>query len=111
MMNKDETNELVFSSLLLTEEVIGHFSVNNYTKEIYYPFEMDSLFLDEVYQLGALSGLLCAGYTFDYFMNMYIDKRMKEEDKERSDVHFHYNRLGNYLSIADKNKRFIPLNE
>lgn len=108
-LNDEENNELVFSSLFLTDEVTGEFVVNYVKNEVNYKYHMDSLHLEEVYQLGDLAGYLYAGYTFDYFMNLHIDKRRMECDKRRTDTYYHFNRRGRYLSVADTNARLIPL--
>lgn len=110
-LNEEENNELVFSSMFLTEEVTGVFRINYFKNKVRYICDKDSLFLDEVYQLGALAGYLYAGSTFDYFMNQHIDKRMKERNKYRSDTYYHYHRRGRYVAEARYDEMFTPLEE
>jgi len=110
-INEEEKNELFFSSLFLTDELEGSFRYNYLTGDVKYHYQIDTLILDEVYQLSELAGYLYASYTFDYLMNLYIDKRTEEEEKYRSSVYYHYNRYPRYIMPAKENERFIPMEE
>ena len=110
-MNEEEKKFLFFSSLFLTDELEGYFKYNYFTGDVKFKYSIDTLLLDEVYQLGELAGYLYAGYTFDYFLNLYIDKRMEEEEKRRSNIYYHYNRERNYLAPAKEDEKFIPMED
>lgn len=106
-VNGNENVELFFSSMYATDGLDGLFKYNYFTGEVQFQYEIDTLTLDAIYRLGALAGYTYAGYTFDYLLNSYIDKRMQEEGRYRSDVFYHYNRQQRYLTPA--NNRFIPM--
>ena len=108
-LNEDENNILFFSSLFTTDELEGNFKYNYYTGDVKYYYNIDSLNLEKVYYLAPLAGYLYAGYTFDYFMNEYVVRRMEEEDKRRSTFYYHYERETNILSVAKDDQKFIPM--
>ena len=108
-VNDEEDKALFFSSHYLTDEMDGSFKYYYFTGDVSFRYDIDTLLVEEIYRLGALIGHLYAGYTFDYLLNKYIDKRMDEEGQNRSDIYFHYNRQKNYLTPAKENERFIPL--
>lgn len=110
-LNEDENNELIFSSIFLLEEEVGVFRINYFKNKVNYFSLRDSLFVNEINQMASLTGYLYAANTFNYFMNQYIDKRMKEAGKWRSDIYYYYNRQGRYLSIAKASQEFIPMKE
>lgn len=110
-INVEEKNELFFSSLYLTDELEGNFKYNYLTGVVKSDIQVDTLLLDEVYQLSELAGKLYANYTFDYLMNLYIDKRMEEEGRFRTDTYYHFNRNYRYLMPAEDDQRFILMDE
>jgi hypothetical protein len=110
-INEEEKKVLFFSSLFLTDELEGYFRYNYFTGNVKYDYSIDTLLLEEVYDLGELAGYLYAGYTFDFFMNLHIDKRMLEEDRYRSNIYYHYNRNKDYVLPAKEDEKFIPMEE
>jgi hypothetical protein len=108
-VNEEEDKVLFFTSHYLTDEMQGAFRYYYFTGDVTFSYNIDTLLVEEIYRLGALIGHIYAGYTFDYLLNKYIDKRMHEEGENRSDIYFHYNRQKNYLAPAKENERFIPL--
>jgi len=110
-MNEEEKKNLFFSSLFLTDELDGFFRYNYFTGDVKFNYSIDTLLLDEVYQLGELAGYMYASYTFDYLMNLYIDKRVEEEGKQRTNLYFHFDRKRNWLVPAKDDEKFIPMEE
>ncbi|MEN8225526.1 MAG: hypothetical protein ABFS05_09225 [Bacteroidota bacterium] len=110
-MNDEEKKNFFFSSLSLTDELDGYFRYNYFSGAVKYDYSIDSLLLNEVYQLGELAAYLYAGYTFDFLMNLYVDQRMLEEDKRRSGNYYHYNRQMNMLAPARDDEQFIQMEE
>jgi hypothetical protein len=110
-LNEDENNELIFSSLFLLEEEVGVFRINYFKNELKYLSLRDSLYVNEINQMASLSGYIYACNTFNYFMNQYIDKRMMEADKWRSDMYYYYNRKGRYLTTAKGGRQYSPMDE
>lgn len=110
-MNEEESKELFFSSLFLTDELEGYFRYNYFTGDVKYYYELDSLNLDMIYDLGELAGSLYASYTFDYFMNKFIDQRMQELGKWRSRIYYHYDWEHRYIRPAKEDEKFIPMED
>ncbi len=108
-VNEEEDKALFFASHYLTDEMEGFFKNYYFTGEVQFRYDIDTLMVEEIYKLGALAGYLYAGYTFDYLMNKYLDKRMLEDGLGRSDIYYHYNRQSNYLGTAKEEDRFIPM--
>lgn len=108
-VNEAEDKSLFFSSHYLTDDMEGFFKYYPFTGNVEFRYDVDTLMIDQVYRLGALAGYLYAGYTFDFLLNRYIDKRMVEEGYNRSDVYYHYDRRKNYFSPAKEEERFILL--
>lgn len=108
-VNEEEDKALFFASHYLTDEMEGFFRNYYFTGEVRFSYDIDTLMVEEIYKLGALAGYLYAGYTFDYLLNKYLDKRMIEEDQGRSNIYYHYHRQSNYLGTAKEEDRFIPM--
>ena len=108
-VNDEEDKAMFFASHYLTDELEGFFKHYYFTGEVQFRYDIDTMLVEEIYKLAALSGHLYAGYTFDYLLNKYIDKRMEEEGLSRSQIYYHYNRQKRYLTTAKEEDRFIPL--
>jgi len=108
-VNEDEDKALFFASHYLTDEMEGYFRYYFFTGEVNFNYEVDTIPMQNVYRLASLAGYTYAGYTFDYLMNKYIDKRMESEKRDRSKIYYHYSRRGKYIDEADENERFIPM--
>lgn len=98
-----------FSSMHATDGLDGFFKFNFFTGDVKFIYQIDTLGVDVLYRLAALAGYTYAGYTFDYMLNKYIDKRMDEEGRQRSSVYYHYMRQKAYLLPAKDDERFFPM--
>ena len=107
--NEEEDKTMFFSSHYLTDDMEGSFKYYYFTGLVEFQYEIDTMMVDQVYRLGALGGYLYAGYTFDFLLNKYIDKRMYEEGHNRSTIYYHYDRQRKYFRPAKEDERFIPL--
>jgi len=108
-VNEEEDKAMFFASHYLTDELEGFFKHYYFTGEVQFQYDIDTMLVDEIYKLAALTGHLYAGYTFDYLLNKYIDKRMEEDGLNRSNVYYHYNRQKRYLTTAGEDDKFMPL--
>ena len=108
-VNEEEDKAMFFASHYLTDDLEGFFKHYYFTGEVQFRYQVDTMLVDGIYKLGAIAGYLYAGYTFDYLMNKYIDKRMLEEGKARSNIYYYYNRQNNYIGTAKEEDMFIPL--
>jgi len=108
-VNEDEDKALFFASHYLTDDLEGYFRYYFFTGEVVFNYDIDTIPMENIYRLAALAGYTYAGYTFDYLMNKYIDKRMEQETRDRSKIYYHYSRNGNYIDEAKEDQRFIPM--
>ena len=108
-VNADEDKALFFASHYLTDDMEGSFRYYFFTGEVVFNYDVDTIPMENIYRLAALAGYTYAGYTFDYLMNKYIDKRMEQERQDRSKIYYHYSRYGNYIEEAEEDERFIPM--
>lgn len=108
-VNDNESVDVFFTSLYATDDLEGFFTFNYFTGDVGFRYSIDTLLVDEIYQLSAIAGYTYAGYTFDYLMNTYIQKRLLEEGLYSSNIYYHYNRRKKYLVPASENRRFLPL--
>lgn len=108
-VNDDERVELFFSSFYATDDLEGYFTFNYFTGSVGFRYSIDTLRLDEIYQLSAMAGYIYAGYTFDYLMNLHVRKRMEQEGRPPTEVYFHYNRRNGYITPAKEDTRFLPM--
>jgi hypothetical protein len=108
-VNDDERVDVFFTSLYATDDLEGFFTFNYFTGDVGFRYSIDTLRMDEIYQLGAVAGYTYAGYTFDYLMNTYIQKRLLEEGLYSTNTYYHYNRRKGYLVPASEERRFLPL--
>lgn len=108
-VNEEAEKALFFASHYLTDALEGYFRQFYFTGEVQYRYEIDTLAMNDVYLLGGYAGYLYATYTFDYLMNMYIDKRVFEEGANRTAIYYHYDRLKDFLRAAKEGERFIQM--
>lgn len=108
-VNEEEEMAMFFASHYLTDGMEGYFRYYWYTGEVGFNYEVDTIPMENLYKLSALAGYVYAGYTFDYLMNKYIDKRMEKEQQQRSTIYYRYDRMRKYLDEADEEERFIPM--
>jgi hypothetical protein len=108
-VNEDEDKALFFASQYLTDEMEGYFRYYFFTSEVRFNYVVDTIPMENIYRLASMAGYTYAGYTFDYLMNKYIDRRMELETRDRSKIYYHYNRWKNYIDEAKEDERFIPM--
>ncbi len=63
---------VLYSSFTASDGFTGNFIMNNFTMNLHYRYKIDSLKLNDIYDLATYSGRRDANYLFDYFMNQYI---------------------------------------
>ena len=110
-MNDEEEKKLFFYSFNLTDEVDGYFRYKYFQGEVSFEYTTDSLNLEQVYWLGVYAADIYAGFTFDYFLNQYIDRKTVEMGVPRSDIYYHYDRKRRWLRPAAEDELFIPMDE
>ena len=63
---------LLFSSFTASDGFEGKFLINSFTLDVQYRYKIDSLRLNDIYELSDYAGRKDASYLFDFFMNQYI---------------------------------------
>jgi len=69
---------VLYSSFTASDGFTGNFIMNNFNLNLQYRYKIDSLRLNDIYDLASFSGRRHANYLFDYFMNQYISYHMPE---------------------------------
>jgi hypothetical protein len=63
---------VLYSSFTASDNFNGNFVINSFTLDIQYHYKIDSLKVNDIYDLAAYTGKKDASYLFDFFMNQYI---------------------------------------
>lgn len=108
-LSNDDVCELRFTEQNYSEYIID---CNYYidSTEKWAPFaEIQHLTLDGFYDFAVILGKLYAGYSYDFFMNEYVRKKMHKKGLEYSDdVYMRYDPYESYIYYTGKDK-FIEL--
>jgi hypothetical protein len=89
---------VLYSSFSGSDGFNGRFYVDPFTYEVRYKYKIDSLKINDVYELSAYAGKKNASYLFDYFMNQYVAYHMPEGIDPME--YYHYNRFRKYITSA-----------
>lgn len=105
-MNDDEDPVVLFASHYVVDDYDGTFRYYPFTGEISHSYAIDSISIDDVYELVSFLGRKYAGYTFDFIMNVYIYSNVPDDVNLK--LYYHYDRRkGSFIPVDDD--RFIPL--
>jgi hypothetical protein len=90
---------VLYSSFTASDGFSGNFLIDDYN--VRYRYRVDSLKVNDIYDLASFSGRRHASYLFDYFMNQYIAHHMPEG----YDIlgYLHYER-GKYLDFTNEER-------
>lgn len=104
--NDTTAHQVLFAENLLTDQLDGGFQLDETGDNFTYPYRIDSLTLNKIYQFTEDLGRTYADYTFDYMLNRYLDRHIPR--KGRSKRYWRYDPYHKHLFIA-KDDRFVPL--
>lgn len=93
---------VLYSSFSGSDGFNGRFFVDPFTYEVRYKYKIDSLNINDVYELASYAGKKNASYLFDFFMNQYIVYHMPQGEDPMD--YFHYNRFRRYITSAGDEK-------
>jgi len=82
---------ILYSAFTATDELQSRFSNNLLLGDVVYTYKIDSLKVDDIYDLAAYAGKKNASYLFDFFMNQYIAYHMPQGMEPMG--LYHYNRF------------------
>lgn len=91
---------VLYSSFTASDGFSGSFIMND--MNIRYQYKIDSLKLNDIYDLASFSGRQDANYLFDYFMNQYIAIHLPESYEILG--YLHYNRSRRSFNFTDEDK-------
>lgn len=86
----DTVKRMLYSSTTYSDYFDGGFRYLPFTGDVKYLYTIDTLTVDQVYYNVANTGLLYAGYIFDYLMNEYIARNMPKGRSQN--IYFTYDR-------------------
>ena len=87
---------VLYSTFTVSDGFDGNFIINALTFDIKYRYKIDSLKVNDVYDLSVYAGKMDASYLFDFFMNQYIAYHMPQGMEPA--YYFHYNRFRKSLT-------------
>lgn len=93
---------VLYSSFSGSDGFNGRFFVDPFTYEVRYKYKIDSLKINDVYELASYAGKKNASYLFDFFLNQYIAYHMPQGEDPMD--YFHYNRFRRYITSAGDEK-------
>jgi hypothetical protein len=93
---------LLYSTFSGSDGFNGRFYVDPFSYEVRYKYKIDSLKMNDIYELAAYAGKKNASYLFDYFLNQYIAYHMPEGIDPND--YYHYNRFRRYITSAGEDK-------
>jgi hypothetical protein len=108
-LNKEpQVSSVYFATDMLVDQVDGVFDYDQFSGEMRYMFNIDSINTDMLYNFAYDLGRVYAGYTFDYLMNKDIDKNVPEE--KRTERYWRFDPYSTTFFLAGDD-RFISLDE
>ncbi|GMT44942.1 MAG: hypothetical protein IEMM0006_0774 [bacterium] len=102
-----KSGKVLFAENLLTDNINGHFDVDPYSGEIKYLYRLDSLTVKKIYNYAQNLGRTYAGYTFDYLLNTFLDKKVPAS--RRTDRYWRYDPYRKRFFFAIDGDKFVPI--
>src|ERR1035438_4076049 len=93
---------VLYSTFSGSDGFNGRFYVDPFTYEVRYKFKIDSLKLNDVYELASYAGKKNASYLFDFFLNQYIAFHMPDGQDPMD--YYHFNRFRHFITSAGDEK-------
>lgn len=103
--SNDNKKEVLFADHFVSDNVHGVFNESLFSSDVQYQYELDSMKVEDIYDLGAYLGRLYASYIFDYIMNKKIENEF--DLKSRPPDYLHYDRIRNRLYINEENSFIV----
>jgi len=106
-MNREDDEPIVlYASHYVMDGYSGQFRYYPFSGELSYDYSIDSLNVQDIYDLAGFLGEKYAGYTYDFLMNIYIYSNAPEDVKP--ELYYHYDRKRNAFIPVDDD-RFKPV--
>lgn len=105
-----EKNKVLFTSHFLSDDLYGQFTQSFATGEVKYDYRIDSMNVQDIYELASYLGKVYANYTLDYIMNKLIRRNI--DMSEYKPDYLHYDPRRNTLNpLYNEENRFIEMDE
>ena len=102
--------EVMFAGDIMTDDLESNFKYDEVSEKLKYFYKIDTLTVNQVYDIAITLGKRYASYTYDYLLNKYILKA--EPQKDSLDLYWHYdleyNKLYPVWKLEDE-ERLIPV--
>jgi len=106
------SEEVMFAGDIITDDLESNFKYDEVSEKLKYFYKIDTLTVNQIYDIAITLGKRYAGYTYDYLLNKYILKR--EPQLDPPDYYWHYELDYNKLYpvwIDEDEDRLIPVDE
>lgn len=102
--------EVMFANDLMTDDLTGSFDYDETNDQLKYYYIIDTLTVNQIYNLAIELGKRYAGYTYDYLLNKYIITQKQPDDTLHYYWHYDIDRNKLY-PIWGEEERLIPTDE
>lgn len=103
-----KTNKTVlYTSHMVTDDLQGDFLLDPFRQDVKYSYRIDSLEVNDLYDIATFLGKVHASYLYDFFLNQYIAFHYPQGFRPQG--YYHYNRFRNSFSPVEE-ERFELLN-
>lgn len=99
-VNASKTKKtMLYSAHTAYDSFDGSFIIDPWTRNVRYKYRIDTLAVNDVYDMATYLGKKHASYLFDYFMNHYVAARLPEG--ENMFYYYHYDRQRRYVTPVE----------
>ncbi|TSA30143.1 MAG: hypothetical protein D4R67_00885 [Bacteroidetes bacterium] len=91
---------VLYASHMVTDDLEGEFLLDPFRQDVKYSYRIDSLEVNDLYDIASFLGKVHASFLYDFFLNQYIAFHYPQGF--RPQVYYHYNRFHN---------SFVPVEE
>jgi hypothetical protein len=81
----------LYSTQSVSDDFEGNFVMDPFQSGVKYKYSIDSLLVDDVYEIGKYLGRVHGSYLYDFFLNQYILFHLP--GNYRPQYYYHYNRF------------------
>jgi hypothetical protein len=107
-VSESNRKALLYASSTAYDSFDGRFFNDPFTGLVRYRYTIDTLVVNDLYDMAAYLGKKHAGYLYDFFLNQYIARNMPEGIDFNE--YYHYNRNRKNLTPVYDDERFEVLN-
>lgn len=102
-----KSNTVLYASHMATDDMEGEFLLDPFRQDVKYSYRIDSLEVNDLYDIATFLGNIHASYLYDFFLNQYIAFHYPQGFRPQG--YYHYNRFRNNFYPVEE-ERFEVLN-